>query len=183
MSASFFESTEKLFHYYKLLGEKAMQQVSDAALFKRENEVENSIAILVGHISGNMLSRFTDFLKSDGEKEWRQRDREFEPHISSRKEMLESWEKGWACVFYALQEARKAGVDKVVYIRNEGHTVQEAMQRQLAHYAYHIGQIVFLAKSFKGEDWQSLSIPKGGSDAFNAKKFNQDKSKKHFTDQ
>jgi hypothetical protein len=183
MPDPFFASTEKLFRYYKSLGEKAMEQVSDQDLFKREQEAENSIAILVGHLSGNMLSRFTDFLQSDGEKEWRQRDREFEPHLTNRKEVLDSWEKGWAVVFPALKEAEKAGPGHIVFIRNEGHTVLEALQRQLAHYSYHIGQIVLLAKSLAGDSWQSLSIPKGGSDAFNAMKFRQDKLKKHFTDE
>ncbi|MCB0663298.1 MAG: DUF1572 family protein [Saprospiraceae bacterium] len=182
MSSSFFNSTERLFHYYKDMAEKAMEQVSDQQLFHREKEEDNSIAIIVGHLSGNMLSRFTDFLKSDGEKEWRQRDREFEPMYSTRTELQEGWEKGWSCVFQALEDARSVGEDYIVYIRTEGHTVQEALQRQLAHYAYHIGQIVLLAKSYKGAAWKSLSIPKGGSDAFNAEKFSKDKSQKHFTE-
>lgn len=181
--SSFFDATEKLFRYYKSLGEKAMEQVSDEQLFYREKEEDNSVAIIVGHLSGNMLSRFSDFLKSDGEKEWRQRDREFEPILKNRSELLAAWEKGWTCVFEALQEAREAGEDNIVFIRNEGHTVLEALQRQLAHYAYHIGQIVLLAKSYKGAEWISLSIPKGGSSAFNAEKFSKDKSRKHFTEE
>ncbi|MEZ5058270.1 MAG: DUF1572 family protein [Saprospiraceae bacterium] len=180
--SNFLTSSTSLFHYYKKLAEDAIDQLDDEQLFFRNNENENSIAIIFGHLIGNMKSRFTDFLNADGEKEWRNRDQEFEPLLNDRLELLERWEEAWATVFQALSEAENVGTYHIVYIRNEGHTVMEAIQRQLAHYAYHVGQIVVLAKHVKGSDWKSLSIPKGGSDAFNQEKFQKEKSKKHFTD-
>ncbi len=121
-----------------------------------------------------MLSRWTDFLTSDGEKEWRQRDAEFEAtDIENRQQLLEKWEEGWQCVFKALDSITPENVDTLVYIRNQRHTIPEAVNRQLAHYAYHLGQIVFLGTILRGADWQSLSIPKGESKVYNAQKFAQ----------
>lgn len=131
---------------------------------------------------GNMLSRWTDFLTSDGEKEWRKRDEEFIDEYKSKEEIIAHWNEGWDCLFTALDTVNDDTIDTIVYIRNEGHTIPEALQRQLAHYAYHVGQMVFLSKLIAGDQWESLSIPKGGSAEYNAAKFAQNKSDKHFTD-
>jgi hypothetical protein len=130
-----------------------------------------------------MLSRWTDFLNSDGEKTWRNRDDEFEDTLNTKEAVITAWNEGWDCLFQALDSIEDQDLERIVYIRNEGHTVLEAIHRQLAHYAYHIGQIVYLARMLKGNDWASLSIPKGASKAYNANKFNADKADRHFTDQ
>ena len=130
-----------------------------------------------------MLSRWTDFLNSDGEKEWRQRDLEFEDLIEDRDDMIEKWNTGWECLFTALDSVNEEKFHNTVYIRNQGHTIAEAINRQLAHYAYHIGQIVFIGRMLKGDEWTSLSIPKGKSNDFNAEKFAKEKHKAHFTDE
>lgn len=176
-------STIKQFQYYKMLVEKTFSQVSDEQLFYQFNENSNSIAIIVHHLWGNMMSRWTDFLSTDGEKEWRNRDAEFENVIASREELLARWEEGWQCVFAALEPLQNDDLNKIVYIRNQGHTVLEAINRQLAHYPYHVGQIVYLGKMFSDKKWQSLSIPKGGSKTFNAEKFSTEKARGHFTDE
>lgn len=181
-NAAFITGTRKLFGHYKSLAEKAIAQLDDEQIHWRPNQASNSIAILVHHLSGNMLSRFTDFLTSDGEKPWRNRDAEFEEGYRGKKDMLEAWEKGWNAVFTAFDSIREEDVDRVVYIRNEGQSVQDAFQRQLAHYSSHIGQILYIAKMVKGDDWVSLSIPKGGTAAYNQGKFSQEKSIGHFTD-
>ncbi|MBR9859879.1 DUF1572 domain-containing protein [bacterium] len=173
----------KQFEYYKSLGDKTFVQCSDEALFWQHNEDSNSIAIIVNHLWGNMLSRWTDFLNSDGEKEWRKRDKEFESVIQNRDELLNKWEEGWNCLFNAIRPLKEEDLDRTVYIRNQGHTVLEAIFRQLAHYAYHVGQIVYTGKMLSTEPWNSLSIPKGQSGAFNADKFAQEKKKAHFTDE
>lgn len=165
-----------------MLGEKAMAQLPDDALFRQYNADSNSIAIIVAHLAGNMRSRFTDFLTSDGEKPWRNRDAEFTPHLASREEIMSHWEKGWDCLVNALQNLRETDLETVVYIRNDGHTVMEAINRQLAHYPYHIGQIVFIAKMAVNGPWESLSVPRGQSTDYNARKFGQEKSRRHFTD-
>lgn len=179
---NFKESALKQFHYYKLLGEKAMEQLTDEQLFISSNEETNSIAVIVQHLAGNMLSRWTDFLITDGEKEWRNRDAEFEAVLNTREQVLELWNKGWHCLFQALEPLEAHQLQEIIYIRNEGHTVMEAINRQLAHYPYHVGQIVFYAKLLKGKPWESLSIPKNNSSSYNASKFSQEKSTKHFTD-
>lgn len=179
----YIENCKNQFLYYKLLGEKAMVQVSDEKLFWQYNEDSNSIAIMVNHLAGNMLSRWTNFLTEDGEKEWRKRDHEFEDVIRSKTELYERWEEGWKCLFDALNMVNDNDLEKIIYIRNQGHTITDAVNRQLAHYAYHVGQIVFLAKMIVGEKWQSLSIPKGQSDTYNKDKFSRDKTRKHFTDE
>ncbi|MCB0630231.1 MAG: DUF1572 family protein [Saprospiraceae bacterium] len=180
---NYLESIRKQFTYYKKLGDRTFAQLEDQDLFRQYHPDSNSIAIIVKHLWGNMLSRWTDFLTADGEKEWRQRDAEFEADIADRTEMLEKWEAGWACVFEALDGINADNFDTLVYIRNMGHSITEALNRQLAHYAYHVGQIVFIGHMIKGEDWQSLSIPKGGSKAYNAGKFSQPKRKEHFTEE
>lgn len=178
---NFLESTRKQFAYYKTLGERTFDQLEESELFWQYNPESNSIAIIVKHLWGNMLSRWTDFLTSDGEKDWRQRDAEFAADITSREEMLEKWEAGWTCLFSALDSINQNNFHTTVYIRNMGHSITEAVNRQLAHYAYHVGQIVYIGRMIKGEWWQSLSIPKGDSKAYNAEKFAQPKRKEHFT--
>lgn len=181
LASNFLESSKYLFRYYKGLADKAMAQIDAEALMFQLDPNSNSIALIVKHLSGNMLSRWTDFLTTDGEKTWRQRDEEFEGDYPSKEALLEAWEKGWQCLFDAIEPLTAADLDRIVYIRNEGHTVMEAIQRQIAHYGSHVGQIIFLAKHFSGENWQTLSIPKRKSDEFNAEKFEQDKQRKFFT--
>jgi hypothetical protein len=181
-SSDYLTSTRKLFEYYKLLGEKTFSQIPDEALFWQYNEESNSIAIIVSHLSGNMLSRWTDFLTSDGEKEWRDRDSEFESILKTKEELISAWEKGWACLFLAIDALTPQDLGKTIYIRNMGQTVTDAINRQLSHYPYHIGQIVFIGKMASGENWQSLSIPKGNSQTYNSEKFAQPKHDQHFAD-
>ncbi len=179
---TFLESAVKLFRYYKKLGEGAIAQLSDEEILVRPNEASNSIALIVHHLSGNMLSRWTDFLNSDGEKSWRNCEAEFEEMYPDKKAMMDAWEKGWACLLSAIESLHPEDLSKIIYIRNEGQTVLEAIQRQLAHYPHHVGQILFQAKALKGNDFKSLSIPKGTSDSFNKEKFSQEKERRHFTD-
>jgi hypothetical protein len=178
----FLESAIKLFRYYKKLGEGAIAQLTDEEVLRKPNEASNSIALIVHHLSGNMLSRWTDFLTSDGEKVWRNREAEFEETYSDKQAMLAAWDKGWDCLFEALENLKPEDLSKLIYIRNEGQSVLEAIQRQLAHYSSHVGQILYQAKAIHGNNFKSLSIPKGSSDNFNKEKFNQEKSRKHFTD-
>ena len=182
-SANYLESVRKQFAYYQMLGDKTFEQLSEAQLFWRYNADSNSIAIIVKHLWGNMLSRWTDFLEADGEKTWRNRETEFAQTIQNRAELLQKWEEGWQCLFQALDQVTSDNLEQLIYIRNQGHTVMEAINRQLAHYAYHVGQIVFIGKMLKGQQWQSLSIPKGQSEAFNAEKFSQPAQRQHFTDE
>lgn len=179
---SYLESILKQFEYYKSLGDKTFNQLTDEQLFWQPNGESNSVGILVNHIAGNMLSRWTNFMTEDGEKEWRNRDQEFESVLNTRAELLKKWEEGWTCLFHALQPLKENDLEKIVYIRNMGHTVVEAINRQLPHYAYHIGQIVYLGTLAQKENWKSLSIPKGNSKAYNAEKFAKPKRKEHFTD-
>jgi len=179
---SYLISTIKQFEYYKSLGDKTFNQLDFEDL---QNEVSidaNSISIIVKHMVGNMLSRWTNFLTEDGEKIWRQRDQEFEDTYTSKNELIENWKKGWTCLFDALKPLKENDLEQIIYIRNQGHTVTEAINRQLAHYSYHVGQIVLLGKLLKGDNWQSLSIPKGKSSKYNEEKFNKEKERKHFTD-
>ena len=182
VSTSYLESVKKQFLYYKTLGEKAIIQLEPDQHFVTLNEDTNSIAIIFKHLYGNMLSRWTDFLTSDGEKEWRNRDGEFENTFENKADLMQFWDKGWTCLFEALNSLKPEQLSDIIYIRNEGHTVVEAINRQLAHYPYHIGQIVFYAKMLKTTDWESLSIPKNKSGNYNADKFAQDKKIKNFTD-
>lgn len=182
MTNSYLPSLIKQFRYYKQLGEKTFAQLGDNDIHWQYNSESNSIAMVTKHIVGNMLSRWTNFLTEDGEKSWRERDQEFEDTYISKKIMLVSWNKGWNCLFEAITPLTETQLEHLIYIRNEGHTVTEALNRQLAHYASHVGQIVFLGKMIKGEEWQSLSIPKGKSANFNQEKFAQQKEPKHFTD-
>src|SRR6267154_494384 len=178
----FLEGARKPFRYYKKLGEGAIAQLNDEEVLARPNEASNSIALIVHHLSGNMLSRWTDFLTSDGEKPWRNREAEFEVAYPDKKTMMEAWEKGWKCLLDSLDQLKPSDLPTVVYIRNEGQTVLDAIQRQLAHYPHHVGQIIFQAKVLKGSAFQSLSIPKGNSQKYNEEKFKQEKEVRHFTD-
>ena len=182
VNKNFLESTIKLFRYYKSLGDKTFAQLSDQDINWRYNEVSNSIALIVQHMKGNMLSRWTDFLIADGEKPWRDREAEFNVGFESKKAMIEGWDAGWKCLLDTLEGLSETDLEKIIYIRNEGQTVLEAINRQLAHYASHVGQVMAIGKMLKGAQWISLSISKGASQAFNAEKFGQEKSRKHFTD-
>ena len=156
------------FRAYKKLAEKALDQLSEAEFFITLDEEANSIAVIMKHLAGNMLSRWTDFLTSDGEKPDRNRDMEFVIEPQTRKEdVLAYWEKGWSAVFDALEPLRAEELEKKVMIRGQEHTVVQAINRQLMHYSYHIGQIVFLAKHFRSSEWKSLSIPRNRSAEFN----------------
>jgi hypothetical protein len=158
-----------VFRYYKKLADGAMAQVSDEQLFAALDGEMNSIALIVKHMAGNMRSRWTDFLSSDGEKSDRNRDSEFEEPPATREALIEVWERGWACLFTALEPLTDADLTRPVTIRGEAHSVMQAINRQVAHYSYHCGQIVFLAKHFRGGDWTSLSVPRRGSGDFNAR--------------
>ena len=183
MTQEYLESVKKQFAYYQLLGEKTFAQLSDNQLFWQYNEESNSIASIVKHLWGNMRSRWTDFLSSDGEKQWRDREAEFVNDIKDRADLMCKWQEGWNCLFAALDSLTENNFNTILYIRNQGHTVMEAINRQLAHYPYHIGQIVFIGKMALNDQWSSLSIPRGNSKAYNADKFSQPKRKAHFTDE
>jgi len=162
----FLKSAKKQLLYYKSVGEKTMVQLQDEDLFWIYNDESNSISMIVQHLWGNMLSRWTDFLTSDGEKPWRNRDQEFEAVIKTRAELMDKWNAGWQCLFNALDTIKPEDWDKPVFIRGEQHSIVDAINRQLAHYPYHIGQIVFIGK-MAASGWQALTIPKGKSQAFN----------------
>ena len=157
----------KRFQYYKELGDKTFSQLNDEQVLWQFNPENNSIATVVKHISGNMLSRWTNFLTEDGEKDWRNRDSEFENDIQSKTEMLEVWEKGWTVLFDALNQISDENLNYPIFIRGEKHTVLDAVLRQLAHYPYHVGQIIYIAKMLKNEDWKTLSIARNKSQEFN----------------
>lgn len=157
----------KRFLYYKELGDKTFEQLSDDDFFWQYNAESNSIAIIVKHIAGNMLSRWTNFLQEDGEKSWRNRDNEFVNTFQTRPEIITYWEKGWTCLLNALTQITEENLTATIYIRNEAHSVLDAVLRQLAHYPYHIGQIIYIAKMLTNEDWKSLSIPRNKSENYN----------------
>lgn len=164
----YLEEARRQFRGYKRLGEGAISQLKDEELFVTLDPESNSVAIIVKHLAGNMRSRFTDFLTTDGEKPDRHRDQEFElSSQTTRAEVMRWWESGWPCVFSAIEALQPEDVQRSVTIRNEPHTVLQAINRQLAHYAYHVGQIVFLAKHLRSRDWKSLSIPRGQSEQVN----------------
>lgn len=168
-STSYIEDSLSLFRYYKKLGEGAIEQVSDEQLLVGLDPEMNSIATIVKHIAGNMRSRWTNFLNSDGEKPDRNRDSEFEQPPASRAELLKVWNDGWNLVFGALEPLSDADLERTVTIRGEPHSVMQAINRQMAHYSYHIGQIVFLAKHLNASGWKSLSVPRNRSAEFNRK--------------
>jgi hypothetical protein len=168
-TTSYLADSLALFRMYKKIAEGAMAQVTDEQLFATLDAEMNSIALIVKHMAGNMRSRWTDFLTTDGEKPDRHRDTEFENPPSTRVAILEAWERGWALVFEALEPLTDADLARTVTIRGEPHSVMQAINRQIAHYAMHIGQIIFLAKHLQASNWQSLSVPRGQSAAFNEK--------------
>lgn len=175
MIKGYLESINSQFKNYKSIGEKTFDQLNDEALFWQYNEASNSVAIIVNHIWGNMMSRWTDFLTTDGEKEWRNRDEEFEKVIKTKVELLAKWNQGWECLFSALDSITEDDLNnKIIYIRNEAHSLTKAINRQLAHYSYHIGQIVFIGK-MASVDWKALTIPKGNSKAYNKEMFSKPK--------
>lgn len=183
MENDFLTSVKKQFAYYKSLGEKTFEQLTDEQLYWQYNPESNSIAMIVKHMAGNMISRWTDIFTTDGEKSTRNREAEFTPSTPTRQTITETWEQGWQCLFDTLDKLTADDLDKIIYIRNQGHTVMEAINRQLAHYPYHVGQIVFLGKMLCNENWHSLSIPRGQSENYNADKFAKEKRKAHFTDE
>ncbi|WP_411349643.1 DUF1572 family protein [Paenibacillus sp. WLX2291] len=177
------DSIIKQFMYYRTLGEKAMRQLEPEQWFVSPNEDSNSIAVIVKHLHGNMLSRWTDFLTSDGEKEWRNRDDEFEEDTADPEQVWQRWQQGWDCLIQTLEHMQPEQLEQIIYIRNEGHTALEAINRQLCHYPYHVGQIVYIAKMLKHGSWDSLSIPKRQSNDYNEKKFAAPPVRRHFTEE
>ena len=166
--SDFLQTAIRRLKYYKDLAEKTFDQLSDKDFHFQFNEESNSIAIIIQHMAGNMLSRWTNFLTEDGEKSWRNRDDEFETHNDSPEQLMEIWEKGWQCFFQALRSLEPADLQKTIYIRNEPLNVTDAIIRQLAHYPYHVGQIVYIGRLIRNEQWKNLSIPKGQSDVYNS---------------
>ncbi|WP_109487675.1 DUF1572 domain-containing protein [Occallatibacter savannae] len=168
-TTSYIEDALAIFRQYKQLGERAIAQVSDDQLFATLDDESNSIAIIVKHMTGNMRSRWTDFLTADGEKPSRNRDCEFVDPPATREALLQDWEHGWACVFSAIEPLTDADLPRTVYIRGEAHSVLQAINRQLAHYPMHIGQIILLAKHYAGAHWQTLSVARNRSAEYNRK--------------
>ena len=164
---SYLADSLAVFRYYKTLAEKAMAQVRDEQLLVTPDSESNSIAVMVKHMAGNMRSRWTGFPEADGEKPYRHRDTEFEAPPATRAALLALWEEGWRCLFTALEPLTEADLTRVTTIRGERHSVMQAINRQVAHYAYHCGQIVFLARQLRGPSWQSLGVPLGKSEEFN----------------
>jgi Protein of unknown function (DUF1572) len=169
----------KRLKYYKELGEKTFEQLEEKDFHLLPTSESNSIAVIVQHLSGNMLSRFTNFLTEDGEKEWRQRDDEFEIHDLSKQQIIDLWNKGWQCCFEALEALTENDLLTIIYIRKEPLTVVDAINRQLAHYPYHIGQIIYIGRMIKNKDWKNLSIPKGQSLQYNRADQLKDPAKKY----
>jgi hypothetical protein len=168
-TTSYLDDSLDLFRYYKKLAERAMAQVTDEQLFVELDEGANSIAIIIKHIAGNMRSRWMDFLTTDGEKPDRNRDSEFVDPPATREALMQLWEESWGHVFHALEPLADSDLGRTVTIRGEAHSVMQAINRQVAHYAMHIGQIVMLAKHFAHDHWQSLTIPRNRSAEFNRK--------------
>jgi len=164
---AFLQSAIKKFNAQKALGEKTFAQLSEKDFVFKPSEESNSIALIVQHMQGNMLSRWTNFLTEDGEKPWRERDKEFEDILSSKEDIINAWNKGWACVLDTLQSLRSEDLLKTITIRSEPLSVIDAIIRQIDHYGYHVGQIVYIAKIIKDADWQTLSIAKNKSNHFN----------------
>jgi hypothetical protein len=170
LAAHYLEEASRQFHGHKRLTEGALTQLKDDEFFVALDAEANSVAIIIKHLAGNMRSRFQDFLTTDGEKPDRHRDTEFELNPqTTRAEVMRWWEEGWAYVFAAIESLKPEDVTRTVFIRQEPHSVMQAINRQIAHYAYHCGQIVFLAKHFRAAEWRSLSVPRGQSEEFNRK--------------
>ena len=174
------ENIQKEFYHYKALGDHTFEQLNTDQMNWKCSSESSNIGQIVKHMNGNMLSRWTDFLCSDGEREWRNRDDEFIDTLKTKEIILNVWESGWCCLFDAMDALKDEDLSKEVFIRNMVQTVQAALHRQLAHYAYHVGQIVFIGKTVTNENWKSLSIPFGKSKEYNQGKFAKPKRTSHF---
>jgi len=163
----FLTASVRRFREYRALGEKTFEQLSEADMHVMPGETSNSIAVIIRHLHGNMLSRWTGFLEEDGEKSWRQRDAEFEEGPAAKEELLQRWNEGWDVLLTTLESLQEAHLGQTITIRSAPLTVVDAVLRQLAHYSYHVGQIVYLGRWIRGAAWESLSIPKGASEAYN----------------
>ena len=179
LGKEFLQTVTRRLKYYKDLGDKTFEQLGDWDFHYQSNEEANSIAIIIQHMAGNMLSRWTNFLTEDGEKEWRQRDDEFAIHDYKKQELVDKWEEGWTCLLTTLESLKKKDLKKTVAIRQEPLSVIDAINRQLAHYPYHVGQIVHIAKTIKGKNWKTLSIPKGESLIYNTTAEIKDPARKY----
>lgn len=182
MIIDYLTTAKRDFQYYKTLGEKTFSQLEEKDCFWQFDSESNSIAVIVNHLYGNMKSRWTDFLSSDGEKQWRKRDLEFKNQLKTKAEVLNRWEQGWDCVFKSLDSINEDNFNTKIYIRSQEHSVIQAINRQLTHYAYHVGQVVYIGRLIKGSKWKYLSIPKDKSDDFNQEKFSRGKHQGQFTD-
>ena len=167
MQEEFLQDSIKRFNYYKELGNKTFEQLEENDFFFQPNEASNSIAIVIQHLYGNMISRWTNFLSEDGEKHWRNRDAEFEPMQCSKQDLICFWNDAWKCLLDTLEGMQPADLEKIIYIRTEPLKVYDAILRQLAHYPYHVGQIVYIGRLVKDNSWHNLSIPKGATKVFN----------------
>ncbi len=175
LEEGFLKDTIKRLRYYKDLGDKTFEQLEEQDFFFQASAESNSIAVIVKHLHGNMMSRFTNFLTEDGEKNWRKRDEEFEPVHLNKDEVLSQWNEGWDCVLQTLQSLKPEDLGKTIYIRTEPLFVYDAILRQLAHYPHHVGQIMFIGKMIKDAAWKTLSIAKGNSKQFNEQMASQNK--------
>jgi hypothetical protein len=176
MTDHYLESIRQQFAFYRKLGDRTVAQMDEKELFWQYRENSNSIAILIQHISGNLISRFTDFLSTDGEKESRDRDAEFEIALKTREDLIAIWESCWECTSATLDSLQPEDLEKIIYIRNEGHTVIEALNRALAHTAYHVGQIVHTGVMLRGDEWKTLSVARGESKTRNDAMFSKPKT-------
>jgi Protein of unknown function (DUF1572) len=167
LASAYLSSVISRVKYYKELGDKTFAQLSEPDFYYRPNEASNSIAIIMQHLAGNMLSRWTDFLTTDGEKDWRNRDIEFEEQQKTKVQLIAYWEEGWKCFLDAIAGLKENNLENTIYIRQERLLVIDAINRQLAHYPYHTGQIIYIAKMIKNDNWGNLSIPIGKSEQFN----------------
>ncbi|MFT4536095.1 MAG: putative damage-inducible protein DinB [Saprospiraceae bacterium] len=176
------EAYQKQLQYYRSLAEKAIEQISEEQLFEAPSTESNSIAVTMKHMAGNMLSRWTNIFESDGEKSWRNRDDEFINTFSSKAELIEYWNRGWETLEDTLEDVSDKNLGTIIYIRNMGCTLHDAIIRQVSHYAYHVGQIVFIARMLKGNGFESLSVPLGESEIYNKARFAREQEIKHFVD-
>lgn len=177
LATTFLQSAIKRVAGYKDLGDKTFAQLDEADFHFTPNKENNSIAVIIQHMAGNMLSRWKDFLTTDGEKEWRNRDTEFENQLLTKQQLIALWEKGWSCFLDALQQLNSDDLLKTIYIRHEGILVIDAINRQLTHYPSHVGQLIYIGKIIKNQHWQSLSISKGNSAQYNQQIFSANPSK------
>lgn len=176
------DGLRRLMSYQKMLTEKSIAQIDEKEIHKTIEGFENSIAVLMKHISGNLKSRWTNFRTEDGEKPWRDRESEFVDDFKNKIELMNHWQQGWDTFFEAIDTVNENELEDICYIRNEGHTIREAAGRTLSHISYHTGQIVMTARYFAGDKWESLTVPKGKTEEYNRKKFAEEKSKGFYKD-